>query len=100
MLGQSAREAARIVATTNSNKKAVSLISSNLNNKNLIIESINIVPENESKRAVGDYIKIKIKVRYNGITKALTNLVLAGFNKDEKLIEAESSMRMECSSNP
>lgn len=99
IIEQSAREGVRVIATTNSNKKAVSLIHSNLNNKNLVIEAINILPEEENKRTVGDYVYVRIKARYKGASKILTNFIFTSFNKEWELIEAQSSMRMECSEN-
>jgi uncharacterized protein (UPF0333 family) len=93
---QSAREAARIIATTNSNDKAARLIRSNLDGKNLVLKNLFFLPEDENQRDVGGYIKVKIKAEYKGLADILTNFFLKNFTGEEGLIEAESIMRMEC----
>ncbi len=89
ILEQAAREGARIVATTNSNSKAVSCIKevcSDLEQQKL---DIKIVPESSSSRKVGDTIEVVISYSYGGS-------MLKVFSGGNNLIKAKSNMRMEC----
>jgi len=89
ILEQAAREGARIVATTNSNSKAVSCIKevcSGLEQQKL---DIKIVPESSSSRKVGDTIEVVISYSYG-------DAMLKVFSGGNNLIKAKSNMRMEC----
>jgi len=88
---QSAREAARVISTTNSNDRAKNIIKSNLSGKNLVLDNISFIPADEDTRRTGDYVKVKISIRYDGF------LNLSAYFAEQKIIlEAESIMRMEC----
>lgn len=88
---QSAREAARVISTTNSNDRAKDIIRSNLSGKTLVIDDISFIPADENTRRTGDYVKVKISIRYGGF------LNLPAYFAGQKIIlEAESIMRMEC----
>ncbi len=88
---QSAREAARIIATTNSNGKAADFINQNLKGKNIALDNVSFLPGNEFSRRTGEYIKVKISIRYSGFGK-----ILESFTGQKIILKAESIMRMEC----
>jgi len=89
---QTAREAARIIATTNSNSKALDLIEKNKINIGFGTTSIEFLPENEKERKLGEYVKVIIKVNYKGFANMIKNCT----GKDI-ILSSESIMRMECS---
>ncbi|MDD3519801.1 MAG: pilus assembly protein [Actinomycetota bacterium] len=88
---QSAREAARIISTTNSNAEAFNMIKLNLTKKNLVLDNISFYPGSESARRIGDYIKVRISISYGGFAHILENLI-----GQKIILKAESVMRMEC----
>jgi len=88
---QTAREAARIIATTNSNKKASDLVEKNKINVEFGTTSVEFLPENENERELGEYIKVTIKVNYEGFAN-----VLKHFTEKDIVLSSESLMRMEC----
>jgi hypothetical protein len=88
---QSAREAARIIATTNSNDKAAYFIRNNLTGKYIMFDNICFIPGSESERRTGEYIKVKISIKYGGFGN-----ILESFTGKKVILNAESTMRMEC----
>jgi uncharacterized protein (UPF0333 family) len=88
---QLSREAARVVSTTNSNSLCTKIINDNNNLFEDLNFQISISPEPESKRKVGNIVKIGIKINYEGFKGLITNI----FGKPIT-IYSESIMRMEC----
>ena len=88
---QLSREAARVVSTTNLNSLGRKIIKDNNNLYEDLDFQINISPDPENKRKVGDIVKIGIKINYEGFGGLIKTL----FGKPIS-IYSESTMRMEC----
>ncbi|MHB1275154.1 MAG: TadE/TadG family type IV pilus assembly protein [Candidatus Humimicrobiaceae bacterium] len=88
---QLSREAARVVATTNSNNLCAKIIKDNNNLYKDLNFQIIISPDTEAGRKVGDIVKIGIKINYEGFGGLIKNI----FGKPIS-IYSESIMRMEC----
>jgi len=91
VLQQAAREGARIVATTNSNSKAMSCIREICSGLEQGRIGIEIIPKNSSSRKVGDIVEITVSYSYGDAGSLMR--IFAGKNK---VIKAKSDMRMEC----
>jgi len=91
VLEQAAREGARVVATTNSNEKAIVCIRdfcSGLSQDGL---DVKIIPEKSSLRKAGDMVEVVISYKAGGFPS-----VLKFFKAEGGLIMTKSNMRMEC----
>lgn len=88
---QLSREAARVVSTTNLNSLGRKIIKDNNNLYEDLDFQINISPDPETERKVGDIVKIGIKINYEGFG----GLIKTIFGKPIS-IYSESTMRMEC----
>lgn len=90
IMEQAAREAARIISTTNSNQKAyqeVYKICSGLDRDKI---GINIVPAEKNRRKIGDIVEVYLTYQYSGFSNLLS--ILTG---RKILVSTKSSMRME-----
>ena len=91
VLEHAASEAARVVATTNSEKLAygqVCDICSGLDTRNL---DISINPSSGAERITGDFFTVKLSYKNAGIFNFISKAL-----KKELLIESACVMRMEC----
>lgn len=91
VLEQSAREGARVVATTNSNTEAFGCIREVCSGMEQERLDINIEPGDRNSRRVGDMVTVTLSYEYSGITEILTV-----FTGKDIFIKAKSNMRMEC----
>lgn len=93
VLEHAASEAARVVATTNSENlahKQVSEICSGLDSDNL---DFRISPSSEGKRITGDFFTVRLSYKNAGIFDFISKAL-----KKDLLIESVCVMRMECKS--
>jgi hypothetical protein len=88
---QLSREAARIIATTNSNTIAMKIIKDNSGLYRGLDFEATISPDLETQRKVGDIATVKIRAGYDGIGGIIRKI-----SGKSIIIYSESSMRMEC----
>ena len=91
ILEQASREGVRIVATTNSSRKALSCIRDFCSGLDQERIDISIDPGDKNLRRVGDMVTVTLSYEYSGITEILTI-----FTGKDIFIKAKSNMRMEC----
>ncbi|MBM3706851.1 MAG: hypothetical protein FJW69_00705 [Actinobacteria bacterium] len=91
VMEQAAREGARVLSTTNSNSLAceqIINICSNLEKEKLTVE---IIPQSQDSREVGDIAVVNLKYLYSGFANFI-RLIMGR----EILIKSDCTMRMEC----
>lgn len=91
IMEQAAREGARIISTTNSNKKALECIRKACSDFKQDCIDVKIIPEDSSLREAGDMVEVHIFYSSGGIGS-----ILKLFTGDDNLIKVKSNMRMEC----
>ncbi len=91
VLEQAAREGARVVATTNSNSRALACIREVCSGFNRDRINVKIIPENSSSREAGDMVEVVITYNAGGVSS-----LLGIFKGSNGLIKVKSNMRMEC----
>ena len=88
---QMSREVARVITTSNSNMLGEEIIKKNNDLYERLNFDINIEPALETSRKVGDILKVKVSINYDGFGDLIKKL----FGKS-LLIYSQTSMRMEC----
>ncbi len=91
VLEQAAREGARVVATTNSNEKALVCIRNFCSGFSQDKLDIEIIPAGSSSRKAGDMVEVVISYKTGGFPS-----ILECFRVGDGLIRTRSNMRMEC----
>ena len=93
ILQQAAREGARVVSTTNSNKMAIQAVIKVCGSEKGAVPDIIIQPNNEGERRLGDIVTVSLIDSSNH--GALLGIISAAAGK-KIFLKGESSMRMEC----
>ncbi|MCL5771563.1 MAG: pilus assembly protein [Actinobacteria bacterium] len=88
---QLSREVARVITTSNSNMLGEEIVKKNNDLYERLNFDINIEPTLETSRKVGDILKVKVSINYDGFG----DLIIKLFGKP-LLIYSQTSMRMEC----
>ncbi len=89
-LEQAAREAARVISTTNSNSAAYNRISGICESLDGDVLTFEISPAAKSERMVGDTVRVTLNYRYPGLLNFLNTFTDRYF-----MLESTSTMRME-----
>lgn len=88
-----AHEGTRIIATTNSNSKAESVIHDILKRTDEEKIEINISPPAQNQRKTGDLVRLEVKYMYGGMAEIIKTITGRSI-----LIKGNCIMRMECGS--
>lgn len=88
---QLSREVARVITTSNSNILGEEIVKKNNDLYERLNFDINIEPALETSRKVGDILKVKVSINYDGFGDLIIKL-----SGKPLLIYSQTSMRMEC----